>query len=102
VIETLLKDPGTRIETSIAQTDTSKFCLRAYRNTFNPFNLPLDAVKAVFAEIARRERETRRVSDTVVYLQTAGLAKGEIQVKNLSAAFDKTDKEIRADLNHYE
>jgi hypothetical protein len=101
VVETLIKDSGTRIDTSIAHADTSKFYLRAYRNDFNPFNVALDSVKAIFAEIVRRERETGRVTDTLFYLQTVGIVNSEVQVKNLKAAFDKMDKEIRSDFNHY-
>jgi hypothetical protein len=101
VVEVLVNDPEARIDTSIAHTDTSKFYLRAYRNKFNPFDAPLDSVKTIFAEVVRREKESKSIMDTVFYLQTVGVAKGKAQVQNLRTAFSRMDKEIRADFNHY-
>jgi hypothetical protein len=91
LVDSVLKEPGIWVDTTINHTDTSKFYLRAYHASFNPFNMSFDSVRTIFAEIVNRERSTKEIIDTVFYLQTQGIVVGKDRLGSLQETFNQPD-----------
>lgn len=101
VVDTLLQDTEIKIDTTIAHTDTSRLYLRGYHTSFNPFQIQLDSVRTILAEIYSKDRETQIVTDTIFRLQTIGVAKSNNQLENIKACFAKMHKQIKGDFNYF-
>jgi len=92
ITDSLLTNNEIEIDTVINSSDNSFYYLRGYHKTFNPFNIPLDSVRTIIAEVEQREKRTGRVTDTLLYLQTEGIAVGRENISNLRNCFNKMRK----------
>ena len=94
ITDALLTNDEIEVDTVINSSDTSFYYLRGYHKTFNPFGIPLDSVRTIIAEVEQRENRTGRVTDTLMYLQTEGIAVGREQIANLRSSFNKMRKAL--------
>ncbi|MGN6165264.1 MAG: hypothetical protein ACTHOF_12055 [Flavisolibacter sp.] len=101
VVDTLLQDTEIKIDTTIAHTDTSRLYVRGYHTSFNPFQIPLDSVRTIIAEIFSKDPKTEKVVDTIFRLQTVGVAKSKNQLEDIKACFVKMHKQIKGDFNYF-
>ena len=101
LVDTLLQDTEMKIDTTIAHSDTSGLCIRGYHTSFNPFQIPLDSVRTIFAKIFLKDRQTEKVVDTIFRLQTEGIVKSKDKLQNLKACFSKMHKQINGHFNNF-